>query len=96
MIGKIHDHTLAPGCKMIHNAVAMLSGNEPAANHIHFYWDKDNENNPEPVFVPKTARTEKGDYYWLGDGFVDQVNREMLFIFLATGYVLSSTGALWL
>jgi len=71
MIGQIRDNTLVPGYKMIHNSVAVLNGNTPDSK-INFYWDKDKDGHAESLFIPNTPKTEKKDYYWLGDGFVNQ------------------------
>ncbi len=81
MIGEIKDHTMTPGYKMIHNSVAILNGNKPAADQMHFYWDKDKEGKPESVFIPKTPKTQSTDYYWLGDGFVNQELGNNIYIF---------------
>ncbi len=81
MIGEIRDHTMAPGYMMIHNSVAILNGNKPVTNNMHFYWDKDETGKPESVFVPHTPHTQNGDYYWLGDGFVDQELGNSIYIF---------------
>jgi hypothetical protein len=92
MIGEIRDNTMAPGYKMIHNTVAILNGNEPKPANMHFYWDKDSDGNPEPIFRPKTSQTQKDDYYWLGDGFVNHELGNAIYIF---GYRVHnvSTGA---
>ncbi|RWY50853.1 DUF4185 domain-containing protein [Mucilaginibacter gilvus] len=74
MIGEIRDNTMMPGYKMIHNSVALLNGNKPLANQMKFYWDKDGKGNAESLFIPKTSKTDSTDYYWLGDGFVNQAN----------------------
>jgi hypothetical protein len=81
MIGEIRSGTMAPGYKMIHNTVAVLNGNKPSADQIHFYWDKDNEGKPESVFIPKTPNTQNTDYYWLGDGFINQELGNDIYIF---------------
>jgi hypothetical protein len=81
MIGAIRDHTMAPGYKMIHNTVALLQGGEPVNDHMHFYWDTDKKGEAESVFVPKTPMTQKDDYFWLGDGFVDQALHNNIYIF---------------
>lgn len=75
MIGQIKDGTMQPGYKMIHNAVAILDGNKPLGNKMKFYWDTDAKGQPESLFIPKTPQTESADYYWLGDGFVNEVNQ---------------------
>ncbi|HEX3383850.1 MAG TPA: DUF4185 domain-containing protein [Mucilaginibacter sp.] len=72
MIGEVTDSAMAPGCKMIHNSVACLAGNKPDQNQIQFYWDKGADGKPESIFIPRTPKTQAGDYFWLGDGFYNQ------------------------
>lgn len=88
MIGKVSDGKMEPNAVMIHNAVAVLDGHEPDPNKISFSWKKVNQK-PESVFVPKTPLTKAGDYYWLGDGFVNEELDNATFIF---GYRIKSTG----
>lgn len=64
MTGTIRDGKLQPDVTMIHNSVAMLKGNEPLEKNIRFYSDA-------TMFEPRTPAAVKGDYYWLGDGFVN-------------------------
>jgi hypothetical protein len=92
MVGEIKDNTLMPGYKMIHNSVAILNGNAPVKNQMKFYWDKDAKGNAGAVFSPKTPQTDPADYYWLGDGFVNQALGNNIYIF---GYRVRnvSTGA---
>ncbi|WP_373518952.1 hypothetical protein, partial [Pricia sp.] len=72
MIGDIAaDSTLVPGYVMVNNTVAFLNGNEPKEDAISFAWAKDGRGKPKPLFFPETASAEKGDYYWLGDGFLN-------------------------
>jgi hypothetical protein len=81
MIGKIKDGKLMPGPVMIHNSVAILKGNKADKAKIGFHWDTDSHGKPQSVFVPKTARTLPGDYFWLGDGFVNRGVDNALYIF---------------
>lgn len=92
MIGKIENGTMAPGYKMLHNSVAWLKGNQPADAQMKFYWDTDKKSQPETVFIPHTTQTDSSDYYWLGDGFVNQEMNNAIYIF---GYRVRnvSTGA---
>lgn len=80
MIGTIDNGKLEPGSKMIHNSLAILDGDQPNPQNLHFDWKKEN-GNPESVFIPKTPLTVSGDYYWLGDGFVNQEIDNSIFIF---------------
>ncbi|RZM22300.1 MAG: DUF4185 domain-containing protein, partial [Pedobacter sp.] len=80
MLGEIADGKLQPGSKMIHNSVAILEGKEPVASKMNFSWAlKDGK--PESVFIPKTPNTGPTDYYWLGDGFVNQELNNAVYIF---------------
>jgi hypothetical protein len=88
MIGELKENTIKPGEKtikpgekMVHNAFAILKGNEPTPKNIKFYWHKNKDAEAESVFVPKTPKTENGDYYWLGDGFVNSEGNGALYIF---------------
>jgi hypothetical protein len=81
MIGDIKDSTLVPGSTMIHNSVAVLKGYMPDEKRMRFYWNKDTERRPMPVFSPHTPRTDTVDYYWLGDGFVNQTLGNSIYIF---------------
>ncbi|MEP7141855.1 MAG: DUF4185 domain-containing protein [Ferruginibacter sp.] len=81
MIGEIENGKLKPGFVMIHNSVAILKGAEPKEENIKFNWDKKSTGGPESVFIPKTPDTKPGDYYWLGDGFVNPDLNDNTYIF---------------
>lgn len=81
MIGEIANDSLQPGSVMVNNTVAFLRGREPGEDRISFHWAKDNTGNPISLFVPETASAEKGDYYWLGDGFVNTERNHTTYIF---------------
>lgn len=76
MIGTIINDSLQPGSRMVHNSVAIMKGKE-----IHFAWGHNEQDEAISVFEPHTPRTEKTDYYWLGDGFVNQEQHNTLYIF---------------
>lgn len=81
MIGQVTDSAMLPGYKMIHNSIAYLNGNQPDPAKLRFLWKQPQNGEPEPVFAPSTPQTKAGDYYWLGDGFVDQELNGTLYIF---------------
>ncbi|WP_299359948.1 hypothetical protein [Mucilaginibacter sp.] len=89
MIGNIRDNVLMPGSKMIHNSVAVLNGNEADSRKMNFYWAKDKEGKPKSIFIPQTPKTEADDYFWLGDGFVNQELNNNIYIL---GYRIRNTG----
>lgn len=72
MIGRVTESTMLPGYKMIHNSVAYLDGAKPIADSLHIFWKTNTDQQPESIFSPKTQQAASGDYYWLGDGFVNQ------------------------
>ncbi|HEY5747824.1 MAG TPA: DUF4185 domain-containing protein [Chryseolinea sp.] len=71
MVGDIEKGTLKPGYAMVNNSTMMLQGKEPAASAAHFLINKGADQKPASLFVPSSPETQKGDYYWLGDGFVN-------------------------
>ena len=71
MIGEIVNDSLKPGFVMIHNSVATIQGSEAKEENIQFHWDKKKSGAPESIFIPATPASKPGDYYWLGDGFVN-------------------------
>ncbi|KAA3438781.1 DUF4185 domain-containing protein [Rufibacter hautae] len=90
MIGDIKDGKLSPGYKMINNSVAIIKGNKPAPENITFYWDKDEAGKHRANFIPQTPAAKPGEYYWLGDGFVNTAKNNDTYIF---GYRVRDTGA---
>ncbi len=89
VIGDIEKDSLTPDL-MIHNTVAILNGNEPNKDSIQFYWAKKNNGKPESVFIPGTPNTRPGDYFWLGDGFMNHAMNDAIYIF---GYRIRDTSA---
>lgn len=81
MIGEITGDSLIPGASMVNNSVAYLQGCNPGNDHISFHWAKNESGNPVSTFVPATPSAEKGDYYWLGDGFVNTEKEGTTYIF---------------
>jgi hypothetical protein len=79
MVGeiKIKDGKLAPGYKMVNNSVMILNGEEPVAERSHFLIKETKSEDPTTLFVPRTANARAGEYYWLGDGFVNHSNGNM-------------------
>jgi hypothetical protein len=81
MLGQIDGNQLRPGYKMIHNSVALLDGREPREKNIRFIWKKNSKGQPKSIFVPKTKNSKPGEYYWLGDGFVNKDLGNATYIF---------------
>jgi len=72
MIGEINNGVLKPGFVMIHNSVATIQGSDPKSGKLEFHFDKKKDGSPESIFIPSTPDSRPGDYYWLGDGYVNK------------------------
>jgi hypothetical protein len=81
MIGEINEDSLKPGASMVNNSVAYLQGSDPHNDQISFHWAQNESGKPVSTFVPTTSSSEKGDYYWLGDGFVNTEKDQIIYIF---------------
>ena len=80
MIGNIDGGKLKPGSVMVNNSVAILHDKTPDSSHISFKMAKLN-GQYKAIFVPKTVKPDKDQYFWLGDGFVNPEAGKDLFIF---------------
>jgi hypothetical protein len=80
MIGEVENNKTTSS-NMVHNSVAIIEGDEPGNEKIKFYWDSDAQGKPETIFIPNTPSTQTGDYYWLGDGFVNTAKDNTTYIF---------------
>lgn len=80
LIGEVVDNK-AKGMVMPHNTVAYMKGNVPSFDGIQFYWNKDGAGKPISMFSPVTPNTQKGDYFWMGDGFVNKALNNTTYVF---------------
>ncbi len=90
MIGEISDSIMQPGAVMVNNTVAYLKGSEPGKENIHFQWANNEKGKPKALFTPATPNAVKGDYYWLGDGFLNTAS-DSIYIFAYRMRNLSKT-----
>lgn len=81
MVGEIKDDVLQPGFVMVNNSVAMLTGIEADESRMRFRVAENAEGKPATLFVPNTPTAQPGQYYWLGDGFVNHARNNDLYIF---------------
>lgn len=88
LLGEIKEDSLQPGWVMINNSMAVLKGGQPNPDAVRFVWDKGADDQPKSLFLPQTPATQKGDYYWLGDGFVNPQKGADLYLF---GYRIRNT-----
>jgi len=82
MIGDHDGNVLKRGnYTMVNNSVGILVGNQPDSEKLDFFMDQDDGGDPKALFIPNTPKSEAGDYYWLGDGFVNVDADSSLYIF---------------
>lgn len=88
MFGDIVNDSLQPGFTMVHNSVGIMQGNTAVKDSIRFYINKKEDGSPESMFIPNTPDTRPGDYFWLGDGFVNTAKNDATYVF---GYRVRDT-----
>ena len=74
LFGDIEKGEIKNGYAMVNNSVMILHGKEPRADRADFLVRMDKDKKPVSLFTPATPQTQKDDYFWLEDGFV---NNEM-------------------
>ena len=88
-IGEVEEEKPVEGYKMVNNTVAYLKGQTPNPDSIHFFYKQDEQGQPQTFFVPDNANSKAGQYYWLGDGFVNRERDNTLYLF---AYHIEMTG----
>lgn len=88
-IGEVEDGKPAEGYKMANNTVAYLKGQTPHPDSIRFFYKQDEAGQPQTFFVPANENAREGQYYWLGDGFVNREKDNTLYLF---AYHIEMTG----
>jgi len=93
MIGHHDGNTLNPeDFKMINNSFGILHGDKPDKNKITFHWKETESGEAKALFEPNTPKTKPGDYYWLGDGFVNTEGDNNLYVFAYPIHEKDTTG----
>lgn len=64
---------------IVNNTLGVMSSTEANGTEIDFYWRKSNSGTPQAVFVPE--EDDSGDWYWLGDGFVNSTLDGKVYLF---------------
>ena len=79
-IGEVKDGVPQPGNVMVNNSIALMSGTLPVRDSVIFEYNRDRNGNPVSYFVPDNENSREGEYFWLGDGFVNRAKRNALYI----------------
>lgn len=88
-IGEVKDNVPQPGNVMVNNSVAWMSGIVPEKSAIVFTYGRNKDGSPTSYFIPHNKNSREGEYFWLGDGFVNHAKRNSLYIF---AYHVHKTG----
>ena len=88
-IGEVVNNVPKPGNAMVNNTVAWMTGTDPKKEAIHFKYNTDALGKPTTYFVPSNKNSKPEEYFWLGDGFVNQEKENALYIF---AYHVHKTG----
>ncbi|WP_461534100.1 DUF4185 domain-containing protein [Sinomicrobium sp.] len=77
MVGEIVNDSLMPGYSMVNNSMALYQkGEEPETTT--FFLAEDDKDKAATMLVPDS---KSGEYYWLGDGFVNRKQGGNLYLF---------------
>jgi hypothetical protein len=74
---------------MENNSTAWMSGCDPDPLKISFRYNTLGDGSPASYFVPDNEASGPGEYFWLGDGFVNQEKDNTLYLF---AYHVHKTG----
>lgn len=88
-VGKVKDGVPQGDLTMVNNSVAYVKGCTPNPANIEFHINRDEKGLPSTFFVPDNANSSEGQYYWMGDGFVNQEKSSTLYVF---AYHVEMTG----
>jgi hypothetical protein len=88
-IGEVENGIPKVGNVMVNNTTAWMTGNEPVKSKIDFEYNTDGNGRPKSYFTPNNSLSKDKEYYWLGDGFINQEKNNALYIF---AYHVHKTG----
>lgn len=88
-IGEVVNNIPQPGTRMVNNSAAWLTGTGPDAGKITFTCKINDDGTPSTYFVPGNRNAKPGEYFWLGDGFVNPAMENALYLF---AYHVEMTG----
>jgi hypothetical protein len=93
MTGTVLGDTAVAHFKMINNSFAWVTGINPSEETVDIFYNQSEKGEPLNYFEPNTPNTQPGEYYWFGDGFVNQEDNKSINIF---GYrVYDKSEASW-
>ncbi|MBN1339654.1 MAG: DUF4185 domain-containing protein, partial [Bacteroidales bacterium] len=88
-IGEVENNVPKPGNVMVNNTTAWMTGCEPDPEKISFEYNTLPDGKPVSYFIPDNEVSEPGEYFWLGDGFINHEKDNALYLF---AYHVHKTG----
>ena len=88
-VGEVVNNVPEPGNVMVNNSAAWMTGVEPDKEKIIFTYNTLENGEPTSYFVPDNEASKDGEYFWLGDGFINQAKGNALYLF---AYHVHKTG----
>lgn len=88
-IGEVVNGAPLPGNIMVNNTTAWMTGLTPDEDKVAFEYNMDENGEPVSYFVPDNEASKEGEYFWLGDGFINHEKKNALYIF---SYHVHKTG----
>jgi hypothetical protein len=81
MTGKVIGNDSVQNFKMVNNSYATLTGITPKTESVGIYLNADKNGIPVNYFTPNSPNSKPNEYYWFGDGFVNQEDDNSINIF---------------
>jgi len=88
-IGEVENGVPKPGNIMVNNTTARMKGNIPDRSKISFEYNTDDSGKPISYFIPDNEAALDGEYFWMGDGFINHAKNNALYLF---AYHVHKTG----
>jgi hypothetical protein len=93
MTGEIIGDSAVDNFKMVNNSFAWVTSPLPSEETVHLNVNQNNAGEFINYFEPNTPNSKEDEYYWTGDGFVNQADNNAINIF---GYrVFDKSEASW-
>lgn len=81
MTGNIINNDSVQNFKMVNNSYATMIGITPSKERVAIHMNMGEKNTPINYFNPNTPKSTPEEYYWFGDGFVNQEDHNSINIF---------------
>lgn len=88
-IGTVKNNVPDSGYMMVNNTLGKWKNTGTYPAPVSFLISTDSLNKPVSRFFPPKTLVEKGEYFWLGDGFVNRSRKDSTYIF---AYHIRKTG----